>query len=180
MPAHGGRRAPSDPVNGVDAARGRANAPIPMKLPVFSAAVFSALLLSACVVDPNGNIVIPSGNQPQNPGGPGWGQPPADGGFGYDSIVESPGGSRFRYQDNHGRYTVTLFPGGRYRFVSISQNESMADTQEGRWSWRRSGRNQGELRLGPESWYLRFFSPDRAEATTSGDMRTYSFTFERL
>ena len=151
-----------------------------MKLPALSAVVCSCAFLTGCVVDPNGNIVIPSGTQP--PGtGPDW-QPggPPNAGYGWNSIVDSPGGSRIRYQDNHGRYTVTLFPGGRYRFVSISQNETMADTQEGRWTWRRSGRNQGELRIGPESWYLRFFSPDRAEASTPGDMRTHTFTFERL
>jgi hypothetical protein len=97
-----------------------------------------------------------------------------------ESILESPSGSRLRYQDNHGRYTITLFPNARYRFVSISQNESMADTTEGRWSWRRTGFGLGELSIGGEVWSLRFVSPERAEATTAGDVRTYSFSFERL
>ena len=129
-------------------------------------------LLTGCVVDPNGNIIIPSGNTPGQPGTPGY--------PGYNSISNDPANTRIRYQDNHGRYTITLFPGGRYRFVSISQNETMADTTEGRWSYQRTGQQQGELRIGSETWYLRFTSPDAAEATSPPDMRTYYFNFERL
>jgi hypothetical protein len=124
-------------------------------------------LLSSCVVDPNGNIIIPSA--PQQPG---YSGPPP--------ISADPANTRVRYQDNHGRYTITLFPGGRYRFVSISQNETMADTTEGRWSYQRTGPQQGELRIGSEVWYLRFTSPDAAEGTSPPDMRTYYLSFERL
>jgi hypothetical protein len=95
-------------------------------------------------------------------------------------LVADLSGTRLRYSDNHGRYNMTLFPGGRYRFVSISQNESVADTTEGRWSYQRTGPQTGELNVGGEVWYLEFTSSSAARASTPGDVRTYFFAFERL
>ncbi|HWB06006.1 MAG TPA: hypothetical protein VG796_23490 [Verrucomicrobiales bacterium] len=138
-----------------------------------AAAMLVSILLQGCAEYHPGPPTPPE----QPPGAPGW---PGRGEAGFDGILESPGGSRLRYQDNHGRYTITLFPGGRYRFVSISQNETMADTTEGRWSWERTGFNRGELTIGGDTWNLRFVSPQRAEATTDGDVRPYFFSFERL
>ncbi|HEX2750042.1 MAG TPA: hypothetical protein VHM91_18685 [Verrucomicrobiales bacterium] len=144
-----------------------------MKSLVTAATLITASLLSSCAYDPG---TPTPGEQP--PGAPGWaGQAPEPS---FDSVLDSPNGCRVRYQDNHGRYTITLFPGGRYRFVSISQNETMADSTEGRWTWHRTGFNQGELGIGGDDWALRFVSSRRAEAATPGDVRTYNFSFEPL
>jgi hypothetical protein len=146
-----------------------------MKPPFTAVILFTATVLSSCAVDP-GNT--DRDRLPHGTGPAGWaGQVPQ---VATDTILESPSGSRLSYQDNHGRYTITLFPNGHYRFVSISQNETVADTTEGRWSWRRAGPGHGELSIGKDIWTLRFKSPDRAEATTTGDVRTYSFSFKRL
>ncbi len=116
----------------------------------------------------------PSPHQP-SPGAPGW---PGQGTPG--SVFANPAGARIRYQDNHGKYVITLFPDHRYRWVSVSANETMADTREGKWRWKPSGAGKGELDFGDDTWTLRFTSPDKAEAKTEGDMRTYYFTFEPL
>lgn len=133
----------------------------------------AAALITSCEA-PHGP---PTSHQP-DPGAPGW---PGHGAKpGIDAVLESPGGSRIRYQDNHGKYVVTLFPDHRYRWMSVSANETMADTREGKWAWKRSGPGKGELDFGDDTWTLRFTAPDKAEAKTEGDTRTYYFTLERL
>ena len=36
---------------------------------------------------------------------------------------------QMRYSDNHGSYTYTFFGDGRYRFASMSQNQTVADSR---------------------------------------------------
>jgi hypothetical protein len=146
-----------------------------MKILPWAAATLTAVLVTGCETDPNGIHPPP----PPTPTGPaGWpGQPQAQQA---GSILRSPNGARIRYQDNHGTYTITLFPDGRYRHVSVSQNETLADTREGRWTWEPAANGRGELTLGDNTWTLRFVSQDRADAKTDGDVRTYRFSFDRL
>lgn len=139
--------------------------------------VLTAGLLQSCAVDPNGQSAMPGSTPGRGVAGWGGGQPPQ---WGHEAIFDSPGGCRVRYQDLHGRYTATLFPDRRCRFVSISRNETMADTMEGRWNWLRTGVNDGILSIGAEVWTLRFTGPDRATAVTDGDVRVFNFLFERL
>ena len=84
------------------------------------------------------------------------------------------------YRDNHGNYTCTFFADGRYRFVTMSQNRTIADTSEGRWTWRLLTTDRGELTLSNgQRVVLDFNAPLQATGKFEGDVRTYSFLFTR-
>ena len=99
---------------------------------------------------------------------------------GPDLAMNTPAGAQMRYADNHGKYTYTFFPDGRYRFVAVSQNETMADSREGRWQYKVTGPSRAELRLDGDSVVrLQFEGVLEASGTIDDDARTYQFRFTR-
>lgn len=99
---------------------------------------------------------------------------------GVDCVLSTPAGTQMRYTDNHGKYTMTFFGDGRYRFVSVSQNETMADSREGRWEYEVSGRRTALLHLDGDSVIrLEFSAPLVASGTIDDDVRIYRFHFTR-
>lgn len=128
------------------------------------------LLVSGCVSNDNASSRRRPGPAPYAPPNPNVAK----------EFHEEPAGSRFRYLDNHGRYTVDLYAGGACRIVSVSQNEMQTDEREGRWAWKSTGEKQGVLTLNGIRWDLYFASPTLSTAQTEGDVRTYRFEWERL
>lgn len=99
---------------------------------------------------------------------------------GPDLVMSTPAGAQMRYADNHGKYTYTFFSDGRYRFVAVSQNETMADSREGRWEYQVTGPSRAELRLDGDSVIsLKFDGVLEASGTIDDDVRTYRFSFTR-
>lgn len=99
---------------------------------------------------------------------------------GVDCILSTPAETQMRYADNHGKYTMTFFGDGRYRFVSVSQNETMADSREGQWEYEVSGPHTALLRLDGDSVIrLEFSAPLEASGTIDDDVRIYQFRFTR-
>ena len=99
---------------------------------------------------------------------------------GPDLAMSTPAGAQMRYADNHGKYTYTFFPDGRYRFVAVSQNETMADSREGRWQYKVTGRDRAELRLDGDSVIrLKFNGVLEASGRIDDDARIYQFRFTR-
>ncbi len=85
-------------------------------------------------------------------------------------------GFQLKSADNHGRNIYTFFPGGRYRFAWLSQNESLADSREGRFDYSITSPNEALLGFEDEPPItLRFFKPGLATGTIQGDLRTYQF-----
>jgi len=92
----------------------------------------------------------------------------------------TPAGTQMRYTDNHGHYICTFFSDGRYRFVAVSQNETMADSREGRWAYKVTDPARAELRLDGDSVIrLEFSAPLEASGTIDDDVRIYQFRFTR-
>ena len=84
------------------------------------------------------------------------------------------------YRDNHGQNTYTFLADGRYRFASMSQNRTVADSSEGRWAWRLLTTDRGELTLSNgQRAVLDFSAPLQATGKFEGDVRAYSFRFTR-
>ena len=85
-------------------------------------------------------------------------------------------GSQLKYSDNHGRNFYTFFPDGRYRFAWLSQNESLADSREGRFHYSTTKTNEALIRFENEPQItLRFTKPGSATGTIQGDLRIYEF-----
>lgn len=81
---------------------------------------------------------------------------------------------------NHGDYTYTFFADGRYRFIARSQNRTIADSSEGRWTWKLLTTDRGELTLSNgQRAVLDFSAPLQATGRFDGDVRTFSFLFTR-
>ena len=89
---------------------------------------------------------------------------------------QSLAGHQLKYQDNHGRNIYTFFPDGRYRFASLSQNESLADQREGRFQYVIRKPDEAVVSFEDEPPItLRFSDHGRASGTISGDVRIYQF-----
>ena len=85
-------------------------------------------------------------------------------------------GCQLKYSDNHGRNIYTFFPDGRYRFAWLSQNESLADSREGRFHYSATKTNDALIRFENEPQItLRFTEPGLATGTIEGDWRIYQF-----
>jgi hypothetical protein len=85
-------------------------------------------------------------------------------------------GSQLKYSDNHGRNIYTFFPDGRYRFAWLSQNESLADSREGRFHYSITKTNEALIRFENEPQItLQFTKPGLATGTIQGDVRIYQF-----
>jgi hypothetical protein len=85
-------------------------------------------------------------------------------------------GSQLKYRDNHGRNIYTFFSDGRYRFAWLSQNESLADSREGRFHYSTTKTNEALIRFENEPPItLRFTKPGLATGTIHGDLRIYQF-----
>jgi hypothetical protein len=84
------------------------------------------------------------------------------------------------YRDNHGDYTYTFFADGRYRFAAMSQNRTVADSAEGRWTWKLLTTDRAELTLSNgQRAVMDFSAPLQATGKFEGDVRPYSFRFTR-
>jgi len=85
-------------------------------------------------------------------------------------------GCQLKYSDNHGRNIYTFFPDGRYRFAWLSQNESLAESREGRFHYSIMKTNEALIRFEHEPQItLRFTKPGFASGTIQGDLRIYEF-----
>ena len=85
-------------------------------------------------------------------------------------------GRQLKYSDNHGRNIYTFFPDGRYRFAWLSQNESLADSREGRFHYSTTKANEALIRFENDPQItLRFTKPGLATGTIQGDLRIYEF-----
>jgi hypothetical protein len=85
-------------------------------------------------------------------------------------------GRQLKYRDNHGRNIYTFFSDGRYRFAWLSQNESLADSREGRFHYSTTKTNEALIRFENEpTIMLRFTKPGMATGTIEGDKRIYQF-----
>ena len=98
-----------------------------------------------------------------------------------DNSPSAPGtliGMQMRYADNHAKYTVTFFENGRYRLVSVSRNETLADTVEGRWTYQVTAAKEALLRLdGKSTIKLQFTGPLEALGRMDNDVRVYNLQF---
>ena len=98
-----------------------------------------------------------------------------------DNSPSAPGtliGMQMRYADNHAKYTFTFFENGRYRLVSVSRNETLADTVEGGWTYEVTAAKQALLRLdGKSTIKLQFTGPLEALGRMDNDVRVYKLQF---
>ncbi|MEI7863862.1 MAG: hypothetical protein WCI38_00720 [Chthoniobacterales bacterium] len=89
-------------------------------------------------------------------------------------------GSQMKYADNHGHYVYTFFEDGLYRFASMSQNETAADSREGRYTYAVKSAGGATITFDHEpAIRLLFSDPLNATGTIEGDDRTYSFRIYR-
>ena len=94
------------------------------------------------------------------------------------SMLRTLSGTQMRYADNHAKYTFTFFEDGRYRLVSVSRNETMADTVEGRWTYEVTAAKEALLRLdGKSTIKLQFTGPLEALGRMDNDVRVYNLYF---
>jgi hypothetical protein len=94
------------------------------------------------------------------------------------STLRTLSGTQMRYADNHAKYTFTFFEDGRYRLVSVSRNETMADTVEGRWTYQVTAAKEALLRLdGKSTIKLQFTGPLEALGRMDNDVRVYNLHF---
>lgn len=90
------------------------------------------------------------------------------------STLRTLSGTQMRYADNHAKYTFTFFEDGRYRLVSVSRNETLADTVEGRWTYQVTAAKEALLRLdGKSTIKLQFTGPLEALGRMDDDVRVY-------
>jgi hypothetical protein len=90
------------------------------------------------------------------------------------STLRTLSGTQMRYADNHAKYTFTFFEDGRYRLVSVSRNETLADTVEGRWTYEVTAAKEALLRLdGKSTIKLQFTGPLEALGRMDNDVRVY-------
>ena len=89
---------------------------------------------------------------------------------------QSLAGSQLKYRDNHGRNIYTFFPDGRYRYASLSQNESLADHREGQFHYAVRSPAEAVVSFDDEpSITLRFADRGLPSGTIDGDVRVYQF-----
>jgi hypothetical protein len=89
---------------------------------------------------------------------------------------QSLAGNQLKYRDNHSRNIYTFFPDGRYRYASLSQNESFSDHREGRFQYAVRSNAEAVISFDDEpSITLRFTDRDLAVGTIDGDVRVYQF-----
>jgi hypothetical protein len=94
------------------------------------------------------------------------------------STLRTLSGTQMRYADNHAKYTFTFFEDGRYRLVSVSRNETLADTVEGRWNYEVTAAKEALLRLdGKATIKLQFTGPHEALGRMDNDVRVYKLHF---
>ena len=94
------------------------------------------------------------------------------------STLRTLSGTQMRYADNHAKYTFTFFEDGRYRLVSVSRSETLADTVEGRWTYQVKAAKEALLRLdGKSTIKLQFTSPLEALGRMDNDVRVYKLQF---
>ena len=88
-------------------------------------------------------------------------------------------GRQLQFTDSHGINFYTFFADGRYRYATLSQNKTYADSREGRFTYKRSGSNRAEIRFADEPTIrLTFSELSKATGTIDGDQRTYLFRLE--
>lgn len=88
-------------------------------------------------------------------------------------------GSQLRYKDNHGENFYTFFPGGRFRYATISQNRTQADSRSGVYRYARTAPDNGSIELVGEGVItLEFDGPGSAVGRIDGDARLYRFSIE--
>jgi hypothetical protein len=93
-------------------------------------------------------------------------------------MLRTLSGTQMRYADNHAKYAFTFFEDGRYRLVSVSRNETMADTVEGRWTYEVTAAKEALLRLdGKSTIKLQFTGPLEALGRMDNDVRVYNLHF---
>lgn len=86
---------------------------------------------------------------------------------------------QLKYTDPHGVNIYTFFSHGRFRYATLSQNQSHADSREGRYEYRRTGKNTGTIGFKNEpAIHLVFTDPKNARGRVDGDERVYQFTLE--
>ncbi|MFM8982937.1 MAG: hypothetical protein ACKOLA_08535 [Spartobacteria bacterium] len=89
---------------------------------------------------------------------------------------ESIAGRQMEYADPHGVNIYTFFAGGRYRYATLSQNRSFADSREGTYVYTRNGHNTGTISFDNEpSIRLGYTGPNTATGRVDGDERVYQF-----
>jgi hypothetical protein len=88
-------------------------------------------------------------------------------------------GRQLEYTDSHGVNIYTFFTGGRYRYATLSQNRSYADSREGSYEYERTGKKTGTIRFENEpSIRLIFTGPQSAVGRVDADERVYRFLME--
>ena len=88
-------------------------------------------------------------------------------------------GCQLRYTDNHGENFYTFFPGGRFRYATISQNRTQADSRSGVYRYARTAPDNGSIELVGEGVItLEFDGPGSAVGRIDGDARLYRFSIE--
>lgn len=92
---------------------------------------------------------------------------------------ESIAGRQFQYADPHGVNIYTFLTGGRYRYATLSQNRSYADSREGNYKYERTENKTGTIKFDNEpAIRLVFTGPKTATGRVDGDERVYRFILE--
>lgn len=98
------------------------------------------------------------------------------------TVATAPGvieGRQLEYNDPHGVNIYTFFAEGRYRYATLSQNRSHADSREGRYEYKRTGSETGAIAFKNEpAIRLVFTGPNTATGRVDGDKRVYRFRFD--
>lgn len=88
-------------------------------------------------------------------------------------------GCRLRYTDNHGENFYTFLSGERFRYATISQNRTYADSRDGTCRYLKTAPNKATIKLAGEAWMsLEFDRPGTGIGKMDGDLRNYRFTIE--
>jgi len=99
-----------------------------------------------------------------------------------DSTTLAPvsiAGRQLEYVDPHGVNIYTFFTGCRYRYATLSQNRSYADSREGNYEYERTGNKTGVVRFKNEpAIRLVFTGPKTATGRVVGDERVYRFVLD--
>lgn len=88
-------------------------------------------------------------------------------------------GCQLRYTDNHGVNFYTFFHGDRFRYATISQNRTQADSRSGVYRYARTAPDNGSIELVGEGVIkLEFDGPGSAVGRIDGDARLYRVSIE--
>jgi len=89
-------------------------------------------------------------------------------------------GSQLQYADNHGKNIYTFFKDGRYRYATMSQNQTTAGSREGKYLYTITAPGKATITLDKtEAIRLSFDTPLTATGTLDGDVRKYRFQIIR-